>query len=84
MYWGHGMNGWGMLAMTVSTLVFLGLLVVGVVFLGRQLGAGQAFAAVPTPADPKEILAARYARGEIDDTEYQRRLNILQGDLPAG
>lgn len=29
------------------------------------------------PADPRAILAERFARGEIDDAEYQRRLAIL-------
>jgi hypothetical protein len=29
------------------------------------------------PVDPKAILAERYARGEIDDQEYTRRLSML-------
>lgn len=29
------------------------------------------------PVDPKQILAERYAKGEIDDGEYQRRLSVL-------
>jgi putative membrane protein len=44
----------------------------------------------PTPpesarqARPDEILAQRYARGEIDDDEYHRRLDTLRGAPRAG
>lgn len=33
-----------------------------------------------TTAGPRQILAERYARGEIDDDEYHRRLATLTGD----
>ena len=36
-------------------------------------------AAPPRPDDPLEILRARYARGEIDDEEYERRRRTLTG-----
>jgi hypothetical protein len=29
------------------------------------------------PGDPIELLARRYAQGEIDDVEYERRLSML-------
>jgi putative membrane protein len=33
--------------------------------------------------DPRAILAGRYARGEIDETEYRQRLAVLNGpDTP--
>ena len=31
------------------------------------------------PATPEEILAQRYASGEIDDDEYRRRIDTLRG-----
>ena len=31
------------------------------------------------PQTPERILAARYARGEIDDDEYRRRRDALVG-----
>ncbi len=33
----------------------------------------------PRPDDPLEILRQRYARGEIDDEEYERRRKTLGG-----
>jgi len=33
----------------------------------------------PRPGDPLEILRQRYARGEIDDDEYERRRKTLSG-----
>jgi putative membrane protein len=33
----------------------------------------------PRPDDPLEILRQRYARGEIDDEEYERRRRTLSG-----
>lgn len=28
--------------------------------------------------DPQQVLAARFARGEIDEAEYSRRMSILR------
>jgi putative membrane protein len=35
------------------------------------------------PATPEEILGQRYARGEIDDDEYHRRLDTLRDAHPG-
>lgn len=37
----------------------------------------------PRPG-PEQILAERYARGEIDEEEYERRLATLRGSPPPG
>ncbi|HLX33688.1 MAG TPA: SHOCT domain-containing protein [Candidatus Limnocylindrales bacterium] len=55
-------------------------LVLGVRWLIRQeRGGHQPPPPGPRPDDPLEILRQRYARGEIDDEEYQRRLKTLTG-----
>ena len=87
MYWGTGMGGWGMLLMTVSNLLFLGLLIAGAIALIRYTSrsARQDTAAEPAPA--QRVLADRFARGEIDEDEYERRLQALSttpGPRPAG
>jgi len=85
MYWGNGMGGWGMLLMTISTLLFWGLVIAGVVALvryaGRPVPQGGSTADAATP---QRILAERFARGEIDEDEYTRRLAALGGAPPRG
>jgi len=42
-------------------------------------GPGPGAPGSPGPNDPLEILQQRYARGEIDDEEYERRRKTLTG-----
>jgi putative membrane protein len=80
MYWGNGMGGWGYVVMTVSMLLFWGLLIVGVVLLVRYVGADRRQPPPPTPAsDPQSLLAERFARGEINEDDYRQRLKVLSG-----
>jgi len=61
------------------------LLVLAIRWFLRQERGGSAssHAASSTPAaksaDPLEVLRERYAKGEIDDEEYERRRKILGG-----
>lgn len=79
MYWGNGMGGWAMLLMTVSGLLFWALIIAGIVVLVRYLSRGAQLgpAAVHMPT-PEQVLADRFARGEIDEDEYSRRLQFLR------
>ena len=80
MYWGSGMGGWGMFLMTVTNLLFWGLLIAGIVLLVRYLGRGNHTGTpVGQPRTPEQLLAERFARGEIDEEEYRRRLHVLRG-----
>lgn len=80
MYWGNGTGGWGMILMTFSGLLFWGLIVAGIVLLARSVGHGGR----PDPAaTPQQVLADRFARGEIDEEDYSRRLLVLTGTTPA-
>jgi putative membrane protein len=86
---GFGFDGFGILAIVwlLVVVAFWGLIIVGLVFGVRWLiradrnsrlpgGSG---GATPRPDDPLEILRQRYARGEIDDDEYERRRKTLSG-----
>jgi putative membrane protein len=82
MYWyGSGMSGWGYALMTISMVLFWGAVIVGIVALVRHFGrGGQQTPAPPSqPAAPEQLLAERFARGEIDEEEYRRRLAVLHG-----
>jgi uncharacterized membrane protein len=68
MHW-NAMDRWGMLLVAVSEVVFVGMLVTGVALLVQQ-SAG------------RQVLAARYARGELDNEEYRRLLTNLRRGLP--
>lgn len=81
MYWyGHGMSGWGYAIGAISMVLFWGAVIFGIVALVRYLGRGGTHAGEPVrPPSPERLLAERFARGEIDEDEYQRRLAALRG-----
>ncbi len=70
MWYGHGMWGYGF--MVLNGLVFWALLVVGAVLAYRVFRREDRETA-------EGLLADRYARGEIDDEEYRRRMTTLRG-----
>jgi putative membrane protein len=71
-YWD---GGWHMWWMTASWLVGLAVLI-AIVWLLMKAAQGPGPIAVNDP--PEVILKRRYARGEIDAEEYQRRLTDLR------
>jgi putative membrane protein len=85
MWYGGGMGGWGFVLMAVTTLVFWGLLIAGGIAVFRYLNRrpvnpGSGGETRPTP---DQLLAERFARGEIDEEEYRRRLDALRGTGPV-
>jgi putative membrane protein len=81
MYYG-GTGGWAMAFMVVGNLLIWALLIGGIVLLVRYFGrGGQASAPVGGSPLPQQLLAERFARGEIDEDEYKRRLTVL-GNAP--
>jgi putative membrane protein len=68
--------GWGMMGIGwVMGLILIGVLVWAVV----QATSRSNESGAPTSAGSAEaILADRFARGEIDDDEYRRRLDTLR------
>lgn len=86
MFWyGNGMSGWGYVLMTIGMVGFWALVIFAVVALVRSLGSGAGSVAPPSaaPPTPEEVLAMRFARGDIDEQEYRRRLETLR-TTPSG
>lgn len=83
--WGHG-AGYGMGVGMVLSGLLLVLVIAAVVFLvvratssdaGRAHGGGTPAAGQHGGVNPRELLALRYARGEISTAEYEERLSHL-------
>jgi putative membrane protein len=85
MYWGNnGMSGGGYALMAASMVLFWGLVIAGIVLLVRYLSTNSSPASSPPPQPvaPEAVLADRFARGDIDDEEYRRRLDTLRDRGP--
>ncbi|MGY5052250.1 SHOCT domain-containing protein [Streptomyces sp. 900105755] len=84
LWYGHDPGGWSWMAMSVGMILFWAALVaVGVLLfraLSRSAGSGATATAPPTGPTPERLLAERFARGEIDEDEYRRRLAVLRTD----
>ena len=79
-WWGQGMNGWGYALMSVNMVLFWGVVILGIVALVRNLGRSSQSsggAGAPRPS-AEQVLAERFARGEIDEPEYTSRLAALR------
>jgi len=83
MFWyGNGMSGWGYVLMSISMVLFWALVIAGVIALVRYLGRSPRHThdlGTARPA-PEQVLAERFARGDLDDEEYRRRLETLRAD----
>jgi putative membrane protein len=55
-------------------IVFWGAVISLIVWAVRGFGLGS----TRTERDPKDILAERFARGEISEEEYEQRKRVLQ------
>lgn len=81
MWWygnGNGMDGWGYGLMTVSMVLFWGLVIYGVIAMARYLGREDR--SVSARLTPEQVLAERFAHGQIDEHEYRQRLDVLRGE----
>ena len=80
--WDH-MSGWGWFTVVLGMLLLAALVAAGVVLLARvgQRRAGTSPA--PSPRAAQDLLAERFARGEIDEDEYRSRLATLTGARPG-
>ncbi|WP_292976656.1 SHOCT domain-containing protein [Mycobacterium sp.] len=81
MMMGHcGDGGWAHWVWMAETFLLWALLITAVVLIVRHLvSLGGAGASLASGAPREEgLLAERYARGELDDGEYQRRMTVLR------
>jgi putative membrane protein len=67
--------------MVATNLLLWGLLVVGVVALLRRRARSTS---VEPRRTAEELLAERFARGDIDEEEYRRRRDVLREWTSAG
>lgn len=75
----QGMSGGWWALMIIGMLVFGTILVVGLVALLRHNRADHNAASTPVASDTAiPILKERFARGELTEEEYARRLTILK------
>lgn len=80
MYGWYGGGGvWAWVVMGIVMLLFWGGVAAVVVLLLRgSRGGGGHYPPGAPHDDPERILAQRFARGEIDETEYRARLDALR------
>ena len=81
--WGWHDQGWGpgmWIVAVVAMIAFWSLVVFAIVMLVRHFGrpAGTGPGVAPPVDNALETLRERFARGEIDEEEYQRRLALLR------
>ena len=87
MFWyDHDMGWWGYAGMGIGMMLFWGLLIAGIIALVMFISGGRQTRKSPSapeqiPSTPEQILAARFARGEISETEYRDRLGVLRDPI---
>ena len=80
-YYSDHLSAWGWIGMVAGMLLFWGLVIAAIVFVVRSLGSGDNRQPGTGRAAPEDVLADRFARGEIDETEYHQRLDALRGRI---
>ncbi len=78
--WGSGQMGWGWMMMVLGSLFWIALLALVIVAIMRLWpGAGTFQSSAPREDEALSILRQRYARGEIDTEEFERKRRDLLG-----
>lgn len=80
MYWyGHDMGWWGNVEVASLMAGFWVLVIGSLAALAKYLFAPGSAKGRPMrePCSPAQVLAVRFARGEIDESEYRERVAVL-------
>ena len=78
--WGNGWGWAGWVLMSVVMVLFWAAVITAIVLAIRYAAVhATPPAALPSyrPSRPEDVLAERFARGEIDEDEYRRRVTLL-------
>ncbi|MHB1171992.1 MAG: SHOCT domain-containing protein [Lacisediminihabitans sp.] len=80
MYWyGNGVDGWGYGLMAIGMLLFWAAVITGIILLVRYLGANsQRHGEIRASGSAENLLAERFARGDIDEEEFTARRAALR------
>ena len=78
-YYGSGMHGWGIVLAALGNLVFWGILIVAATVAFRYAKRRDVGSSVPGAQSPQQILAERFARGDVNEEEFAARLKTLRG-----
>jgi putative membrane protein len=83
MFWyDHNMGWWGSAGMGIGMVLFWALLIAGIGALIVYTTGDRQDRRIPpqatSTASPEQILAARFVRGEMNETEYRDRLALLR------
>jgi putative membrane protein len=76
MYWDGGWSGWTWLAMAFSMVIFWTAVGVVIWLLVRRTSSTNELASPRTSAE--DVLRHRFAAGEIDEEEFDRRMSTLR------
>lgn len=75
---GHPFFGFGGIFMIIPVLLFWALIIGGIAYVVRALGAsGRVAVSTQSRSKAIDILEERYAKGEIDTEEYQTKKREL-------
>ena len=77
MYYGPGMGGWMMALMIFGNVLFWTALILGVVMVARLLRRDHPGKSGSSEMAPQQLLAERFARGEITEDDYRQSLRVL-------